>query len=250
MTESHPHPDGARGGPGDDARDRPHVLVVDDDDRLRELLRRYLADNGFLVTTAANAAEARARLRTLSFDVMVLDVMMPGEDGMAFTRSLGADGGGLPVLLLTAMDAVEDRIRGLESGADDYLVKPFEPRELVLRLTAILRRVGDGDRPGEAGEARAVRFGDFVFDATLGQLSRDGEPVSLSVAEAGLLKTLAENAGRALSREALSGSSSIGARTVDVQITRLRRKIEADPRNPRHLVTVRGEGYALRAAPA
>ncbi len=219
--------------------DRPHVLVVDDDDRLRELLRRYLAENGFLVATAADAARARAKLTSLTFDVIVLDLMMPGESGLDFARALRR-GGDLPILMLTAMDATEDRIAGLECGADDYLVKPFEPRELVLRLKAILRRAER--RPSEP-----VQFGSFTFDAVLGELRNHGIPVDLTAAEAGLLRALAETAGAAVSRERLGETSRVAARSVDVQITRLRRKIETNPRDPRYLVTVRGEGYALRA---
>ena len=217
---------------------RPHVLVVDDDARLRELLRRYLADNGFLVATASHAADARAKLSGLRFDVIVLDLMMPGENGLVFAEDLRrADD--VPILMLTAMDAVEDRIAGLESGADDYLVKPFEPRELVLRLNAILRRAS----PAAAGP---IAFGPFSFDPGIGEL-RDGEaPVVLTAAEVGLLRALTATVGLAVSRERLGVISRVAERSVDVQINRLRRKVEPDPRNPRYLVTVRGEGYALR----
>ena len=212
----------------------PHVLVVDDDDRLRGLLRRYLIGADFLVTTAANAAEARARLRGLRFDVIVLDVMMPGEDGMGFTRWLRADDR-TPVLMLTAQDSVDNRIAGLDSGADDYLVKPFEPGELLARLKAILRRVRAF--PG-------VRFGAFVFDARTGALHEGEQPVPLTSSEEALLRALAKHPGEVLTREALG--TGAGTRAIDVQITRLRRKIEPDPRRPRYLVTVRGEGYSLR----
>jgi two-component system phosphate regulon response regulator OmpR len=219
--------------------DQPHVLVVDDDDRLRELLRRYLADHGFLVATARDAEDARARMRTLAFDVIVLDVMMPGEDGFAYTRALRRHDD-IPVLMLTALDEVDDRITGLDSGADDYLVKPFEPRELLARLNAVLRRA-------HAPAAGLVRFGDFEFDLGIGELRHGAQAVALTSAEAGLLRALAERPGAVVSRERLSDTTRVGARSVDVQINRLRRKIEPDPRAPRYLVTVRGEGYSLRA---
>jgi two-component system phosphate regulon response regulator OmpR len=233
MTEGSPHsPPTLQDAPP------PHVLVVDDDDRLRELLRRYLAENGFLVATASDAAQARAKLMSLAFDVIVLDLMMPGESGLDFAESLRREGS-LPILMLTAMDTVEDRIAGLERGADDYLVKPFEPRELVLRLKAILRR-------SESAPTEPVRFGDFTFDAALGELRNAGVPVDLTAAEAGLLRALTETTGAPVSRERLSETTRVATRSVDVQITRLRRKIELNPRDPRYLVTVRGEGYALR----
>jgi two-component system phosphate regulon response regulator OmpR len=220
-------------------QERPHVLVVDDDARLRELLRRYLADNGFLVATASDAANARAKLLGLRFDVIVLDLMMPGENGLAFAQNLRRSDD-VPILMLTAMDAVDDRIAGLESGADDYLVKPFEPRELVLRLNAILRRASPV-------VVEPVAFGAFVFDPTVGELRQGDVPVSLTAAEVGLLRALTETVGLAISRERLGVISRVAERSVDVQINRLRRKVEPDPRNPRYLVTVRGEGYALRS---
>ena len=219
---------------------RAHVLVVDDDARLRRLLSRYLGDNGFLVATACSAADARARLASLAFDVMVLDVMMPGESGVDFARSLRS-GGDLPILMLTAMDAAEERIAGLESGVDDYLAKPFEPRELALRLRAILRRSGRG------GPVPRLRFGAFVFDPASGRLARHGADVALGVTETGLLRALAARAGEAVTRAALSADTGVAERSIDVGIARLRRKIEPDPRAPRHLATVRGIGYVLRA---
>ena len=228
----------------------PHLLVVDDDARLRELLRRYLADNGFRVTLAADAGEARANLAAFAFDLIVLDVMMPGESGLDLTRDLRTQGRGesrlprVPVLLLTAMAEPEDRINGLEQGADDYLAKPFEPRELVLRIRNILERRG---LPGEDA-AQTVRFGAFHFDLARGELFRGGEIVHLTAAEAGLLASLAGRAGEPVSREDLSQSAQFSGniRNVDVQMTRLRRKIESDPRYPRYLQTVRGTGYALK----
>lgn len=219
-------------------QERPHVLVVDDDARLRELLRRYLADNGFLVATASDAASARAKLSGLRFDVIVLDLMMPGESGLTFAGKL-RQVDDVPILMLTAMDAVEDRIAGLESGADDYLVKPFEPRELVLRLNAVLRRTS-------SITSDPISFGPFIFDPGSGELHQDGQPIGLTAAEAGLLRALTASVGSAVSRERLSVISRVAERSVDVQINRLRRKVEPDLRNPRYLVTVRGEGYALR----
>jgi two-component system, OmpR family, phosphate regulon response regulator OmpR len=231
----------------------PHLLVVDDDARLRELLRRYLADNSFRVTLAADAAEARANLASFAFDLIVLDVMMPGESGVALTRSLRGENrlAPVPVLLLTAMGEPEDRVNGLEQGADDYLAKPFEPRELVLRIRNILERRGRGRGGIVAGEddaSRNLRFGAFRFDLARGELFRGGEIVHLTTAEAGLLASLAARAGQAVSREDLaqSGQFSGNIRSVDVQMTRLRRKIEPDPRFPRYLQTVRGTGYAFK----
>ncbi len=218
--------------------DRPHILVVDDDSRLCGLLDRYLGENGFRVTTANDAAEARARMRGIEFDLLVLDVMMPGEDGLSLTQSLRASSQ-LPILLLTAMAEPEERIRGLERGADDYLTKPFEPRELVLRILSILRRVGSAED--------SVRFGDCVYDAARRRLTRDDAIVQLTTIETTLLSVLARSPGATLSREELVRRCGIDGtdRTVDVQVTRLRRKIEPNPRAPRYLQTVRGEGYVL-----
>jgi two-component system, OmpR family, phosphate regulon response regulator OmpR len=220
----------------------PHLLVVDDDARLRELLRRYLTDQGFRVTTAGDAEEARARLASIAFDLLVLDVMMPGESGLDLTQSLRRDGR-LPILLLTAMAEPEDRINGLEHGADDYLAKPFEPRELVLRIRNILQRV-----PQPAPPAAEVRFGACRFDLARGELYRGGDAVHLTAAETALLAALARRPGEAVSREALSEEAQFSGnvRTVDVQVTRLRRKIERDPKFPRYLQTVRGTGYVLK----
>ncbi len=221
---------------------QPHILVVDDDRRLRELLRKYLSDNGHRVTTASDAAGARARLKSLTFDLLVLDVMMPGESGLELTRSLRRESQ-VPILLLTAMGEADDRIAGLEYGADDYLPKPFEPRELLLRIAGILRRAG---APVEAPSE--VRFGDFAFHIGRAELRRGGEPMQLTSGEAALLKVFALNPGTTLSRERLSSESRQGGnvRTVDVQIARLRRKIEPDPKAPRFLQTVWGAGYVLR----
>ena len=220
--------------------DQPHVLVVDDDDRLRELLRKYLSENGFLVTTASDAADARRRLARLAFNLIVLDLMMPGESGLDFARDLRRSNS-VPILMLTAMGEAEDRIEGLERGADDYLTKPFEPRELLLRIHSILRRM-------PAPPRGPVRMGDVVFDPERCDLSRDGTPIRLTDVEAALLKALAESPGFTFSREELTKATGAtgGGRAVDVQVTRLRRKIEPDPRLPRYLKTVRGKGYVLR----
>ena len=222
---------------------QPHILVVDDDRRLRALLRKYLADNGYLVTTAKDAGDARAQLTSLAFDLLVLDVMMPGESGLELTESLRRTST-VPILLLTAMGEADDRIAGLEHGADDYLAKPFEPRELLLRIGNILRRAGP---PAET--VKEVSFGEFTFDLDHEALRRKGEPVRLTSGEAGLLKIFARNPGVTLTRERLSRDIGVGGnvRTVDVQIARLRRKIEPDPAAPRYLQTVWGAGYILRA---
>jgi two-component system phosphate regulon response regulator OmpR len=220
----------------------PHLLVVDDDARLGGLLRRYLSDSGFRVTIAGDAAAARAHLESFAFDLVVLDVMMPGESGLDLTRALRRKGQ-VPILLLTAMAEPEDRVNGLEQGADDYLAKPFEPRELVLRIRNILQR-----RPAPNAGRREIRFGGCRFDIVRGELFRGDELVHLTAAETGLLCALAQRTGQAISREelSLSGQFSGNVRNVDVQMTRLRRKIERDPRFPRYLQTVRGTGYALK----
>jgi two-component system phosphate regulon response regulator OmpR len=222
--------------------DSPHILVVDDDTRLRELLHKYLMEQGFRVTTADDAADARNKLAALAFDLLVLDIMMPGETGLELTRWL-REQGQVPVLLLTAMSESEDRIAGLESGADDYLPKPFEPRELVLRINAILRRAPVQAVPTEG----KIYFGGFCFDLTRDELRKGEEFVRLTAAEASLLKTLARQPGVPVSRDTLSAESPIigNTRAIDVQVTRLRRKIEANPRFPRYLQAVRGVGYML-----
>ncbi len=223
-----------------------HVLVVDDDKRLRELLRRYLADNGFRVTTAANAGEARAKLPSLAFDLLVVDIMMPGASGLDLTAWLRRTDR-VPILLLTAQGAPDDRIAGLERGADDYLAKPFEPRELVLRINAILRRAALEAEP--IPPPAEVCLGALRFDLRRLELSgATGAPVRLTGTEAYLLRALAIDPGLVKSREALARECSLagGMRTIDVQIMRLRRKIEPDPKYPRYLQTVRGRGYVLR----
>ncbi|WP_282607662.1 response regulator [Pelagibius sp. Alg239-R121] len=219
-----------------------HILVVDDDKRLRELLRKYLSDQNFRVTTAGDAGDARQKLSAFTFDIIVLDIMMPGENGLELTSWLRSSNK-VPILLLSAMGESEHRISGLESGADDYLSKPFEPRELVLRLNAILRRV-ESTAPPVSGE---INFGGFCFDLAREELRQNDEYIRLTAAEASLLKALARSPGVPISREALTSESPINAnsRTIDVQVTRLRRKIETDPKYPRYLQTVRGTGYVL-----
>ena len=217
----------------------PHILVVDDDTRLRDLLRKYLRDNGFRVTTAATADEAYRKLGGIEFDLLIVDVMMPGQNGLDFTAKLRRESA-VPILLLTAMGEPESRIDGFERGADDYLAKPFEPRELVLRIEAILRRVGASRTPDE------ISLGSATFDLARGVLVEGDRPVYLTSSEAQLLRIFAASPGVTLSRAELSrriGSAS--ERSVDVQVTRLRRRIEPDPKTPRYLHTVWGEGYVL-----
>lgn len=227
------------------------LLVVDDDRRLRELLVKFLSENGFLVSSATNAAEARAYLASQSVDLIILDIMMPGEDGLSLTRSLAENGqskgkGGnrtVPVLLLTARDQVDDRIQGLDVGADDYLTKPFEPRELLARIKAILRR----SSPLEDAVASELILGDYRFNLETGVLNKGAEIIFLSSTELVLLKILAQNPRKPFSREDLAQriGHRVSERTIDVQITRLRRKIGDDPRQPRYLQTVRHIGYVL-----
>lgn len=220
----------------------PHLLVVDDDARLRELLRRYLSSSGFRVTTAGDAAEAGARLEGIDFDLLIVDVMMPGKSGTDFLADLRRRSN-VPVLMLTAMGEPADRIKGLESGADDYLAKPFEPKELVLRVNAILRRAQAPAAP--AGE---VRFGPYRFDPAKGELHKGEQVVYLTSGEAALLRVFARRPGATVTRAELAERTGSGeGRAIDVQITRLRRKIEKDPKAPRWLQTVWGEGYVLWA---
>jgi two-component system, OmpR family, phosphate regulon response regulator OmpR len=219
----------------------PHLLVVDDDERLRTLLQRYLSANGFRVSAAADAADARALMKSMAFDLLILDVMMPGESGFDLTKSVRANSS-VPILMLTAKGEAEDRIKGLEHGADDYLAKPFEPRELLLRVSALLRRAAP---PAERALAE-VRMGDCVYDPERGQLRRKGKPVHLTSSESALLQFFAANAGRSFSRADLCARLGVALeRSIDVQVTRLRRKIEEDPKLPLYLQTVRGVGYVL-----
>jgi two-component system phosphate regulon response regulator OmpR len=216
----------------------PHILVVDDDSRIRDLLARYLQDNGFRVTTAEDAQSARATMRSLSFDLLILDVMMPLESGLEFARSL-RESSQVPILMLTARAEPEQRIEGLETGVDDYLAKPFEPRELLLRVSNVLRRGGTPP----TGE---VRMGEFVFHISRGELKRENETIRLTERERDLLRYFAQRPRMPVSRHELAkGSEPGGERAIDVQINRLRRKIETDPANPVYLQTVRGKGYIL-----
>ncbi len=218
-----------------------HLLVVDDDDRIRDLLKRYLTKQGFRVSAASGAGEARSLMKTLAFDCLILDVMMPGETGFELTQSLRARSD-VPIILLTAKGEASDRIEGLKLGADDYLPKPFEPEELVLRIDAILRRIPDDKDDGP------LLFGPWSFDALRGELTRNGESAKLTSGESALLSTLAGRVGVPIARHVLA--EAIGAkseRAVDVQVTRLRRKIENDSAEPAHVLTVRGKGYKLVA---
>ncbi len=228
-----------------------HLLVVDDDDRIRGLLKEYLSRHGFRVTTAADAAGARRMLEVIDFDLMILDWMMPGEDGPALTRSIRAEPGPkamTPILMLTARALADARIEGLTSGVDDYLPKPFEPQELLLRIEAILRRSG-----GRQGRSfHRLSLGRCVFDYHRGELLVGDLPVHLTEAEANLLRRLAQSPYVAIDRMELAQGAGPppdvvdgAGRAVDIHVTRLRRKIEVDPRNPRYLQTVRGVGYML-----
>jgi two-component system, OmpR family, phosphate regulon response regulator OmpR len=223
----------------------PHILIVDDDDRIRTLLNRFLSENGYRVSTADNGQEARARLEGLVFDLIVLDVMMPGESGIDLARHIRKSSA-VPILMLTARAEIDDRIAGLQTGVDDYLTKPFDPRELLLRISSILRRTAMPPPVQKEGEPESVRFGPFVFHLQRGELRQGEEHVRITEREREMLRVLAGGLGETLPREALAehGAAS-NERTIDVQINRLRRKIEIDPGNPLHLQTVRGIGYKL-----
>jgi two-component system phosphate regulon response regulator OmpR len=223
------------------ADDAPHLLVVDDDRAIRDLLSRFLHREGYRVTTADTAADARAKLDGLRFDLLILDVMMPGETGFDLAKSIRS-GSSVPILMLTARAEKESRIAGLEIGADDYVAKPFEPRELSLRIANILKRAS----PPPAPSPESVRFGPFVFHAGRGELRRGDEVIHLTDRERDMLRMLAVAPGDTVTRLALAGNgTSPGERAVDVQVNRLRRKIEADPANPLFVQTVRGIGYRL-----
>ncbi len=249
MGSSFSSSDAAELRPDEPADEPSHILVVDDDRRLRDLLQRYLSENGFRVTTAGDAAMARAKLGSLAFDLIVLDVMMPGESGLDVTADLRKTNNTVPILLLTARGEAEDRLRGFERGADDYLPKPFEPRELVLRIRTILTRVRQAPpaAPPPAGPV-IIRLGSVAYYPGREELRRGDIRIRLTAGEASLLKALAEKVGEPLSREELLQRSTDcpNTRSVDVQVTRLRRKIETDPKSPRYLQTVRGHGYMLR----
>jgi two-component system, OmpR family, phosphate regulon response regulator OmpR len=222
-----------------------HLLVVDDDSRIRDLLSRFLKEQGYRVTVAADAGAARQALTTFDFDLIVLDVMMPGESGLDLARALRKMGD-VPILILSARSELDDRLAGLSIGIDDYLGKPFEPQELLFRIGNILRRATAVSTSADFAPVEAVRFGPFHFHLDRGELLRDDEPVRLTDRERDILRALSEAQDGSLSREELaeihSGSND---RTVDVQINRLRRKIEDDPATPRYLQTLRGVGYRL-----
>lgn len=223
--------------------EKPHLLIVDDDARLRSLLYKFLTENGFHVSTAEDASQAKDLLKKFDFDLAVLDVMMPGETGFELTKQIRASQNeDLPILLLTAMGEVDNRIEGLTFGADDYLTKPFDPRELLLRINAILRRTQ------QESSHEILYMGDVTFDPTTNQLDRKGTLISLTTAESGLLKFFTNHLGKILSREDLAEvlPRKTHARTIDVQVTRLRRKIEDNPKLPRYLQTIRGQGYILK----
>ena len=218
----------------------PHILVVDDDQRIRDLLRRYLSENGFRVTTASDAETARSKMKGLAFDIVLLDVMMPGETGLELARSLKAISQ-IPICMLTAQSEPEDRIKGLEVGVDDYIPKPFEPRELVLRLRNILKR---SEAP--SGPKEEINMGNFTFHVDRGELKNGDETIKLTERERELLRQFAARPGAPIPRHELAGDDATGSeRAVDVQINRLRRKIESDPSNPVYLQTVRSKGYIL-----
>jgi two-component system phosphate regulon response regulator OmpR len=230
----------ATGGGQALADDAPHILVVDDDQRIRDLLGRFLTGNGYRVTTAEDTQAARARMRAFSFDLMILDIMMPGETGLSLAQDLRASSQ-IPILMLTARSEAEDRIAGLEIGVDDYLGKPFEPRELLLRMKNILSR-----RSQVAAGPQEISFGKFTFYPVRGELKADGETIKLTEIERNLLRHFALNPSTPVDREDLAKLSGHDSeRAVDVQINRLRRKIETDPANPAYLQTVRGRGYIL-----
>ncbi|CAA2141286.1 response regulator [Methylobacterium bullatum] len=222
----------------------PHILVVDDDRRVRELLSRYLYEQGFRVTAAGNVEEARQRAQSFVFDALVLDVMMPGENGFEYARQV-RETSRVPILMLTARSNPNDRVMGLEIGADDYLPKPFEPRELILRLNNIIKRRPDGAPPSDRTIA-TVTFGPFSYRIDRGELRRDEETIRITDREREILTILAEAKGGNVDRDVLAGNGGLAAeRTIDVQINRLRRKTEVDPGNPLFLQTVRGIGYRL-----
>lgn len=224
-----------------------HILIVDDDERIRGLLQKFLSRNGYWVSAARDAAHSRRLLAGLEFDLIVLDVMMPGEDGISLTRSLRQKLP-TPILLLTAKGETTDRITGLEAGADDYLAKPFEPKELLLRINAILRRV---PKPEPSHEVpKTLQMGNFRYDITRGELWQGSDLIRLTSTESALMRIFSASPHQPVSRNRLvedlgRDKGQAQERAIDVQITRLRRKIEADPKAPRYLQTVRGAGYML-----
>ena len=229
MTAAAPLPD-----------DAPHILVVDDDRRIRDLLSRFLVNEGYRVSTADNVPDARAKLKGLSFDVLILDWMMPGESGVELAKSIRGTSD-VPIIMLTAKHEIEFRIEGLQSGVDDYLAKPFEPRELALRIASILKRA----QPAAAPPVESVRFGKFVFHIVRGELRKGDDVIRLTDRERDMLRVLAATPGETVSRMALAGGDAVSERAVDVQVNRLRRKIEKNPSNPLIVQTARGIGYRL-----
>lgn len=226
------------------ADDAPHLLLVDDDRRIRDLLSRFLSGEGYRVTTASSATDARAKLLGLHFDLLILDVMMPGETGFDLARFIRTSSS-VPIIMLTARHEAEARIEGLQIGADDYVAKPFEPRELVLRIGNILKRTAPP--PVEALEQ--IAFGPYVFHLDRGELRQGEEIIHLTDREREMLRILAASPGETVPRAALTSGGTVNERAVDVQINRLRRKIEQDPANPLFLQAVRGIGYRLVASP-
>lgn len=228
--------------PADDA---PHLLLVDDDRRIRDLLSRFLASEGYRVSTAASASDARSKLMGLHFDLLILDVMMPGETGFDLARFIRTSSS-VPIVMLTARHEAEARIEGLQIGADDYVAKPFEPRELALRINNILKRAAP---PPQAAVVEMIAFGPYVYHLDRGELRQGEEVIHLTDREREMLRILSETPGETVPRSALTGNGSVNERAVDVQINRLRRKIETDPANPLFLQAVRGIGYRLVASP-
>ena len=226
------------------ADDAPHLLLVDDDRRIRDLLSRFLSGEGYRVTTASSANDARAKLLGLHFDLLILDVMMPGETGFDLARFIRTSSS-VPIIMLTARHEAEARIEGLQIGADDYVAKPFEPRELILRIGNILKR--SAPPPVEALEQ--IAFGPYVFHLDRGELRQGEEIIHLTDREREMLRILAVAPGDTVPRAALTVGGTVNERAVDVQINRLRRKIEQDPANPLFLQAVRGIGYRLVASP-
>ncbi|MDE0113583.1 MAG: response regulator transcription factor [Albidovulum sp.] len=227
----------------------PHILLVDDDDRIRALLKQYFETKGFRCATGRNAAEAELFLSVLRFDLMVLDVMMPGENGRDFAARLVGSGETMPIILLTALGNTEDKVGGLRAGVDDYVPKPCHPEELVLRIRAILRRSSASER--ERPQAAILEFGEFVFDSQKGRLRRGGDHVHLTQTDISMLNCLAQTPNEIVPRERFAAITDAGPdsdreRIVDVMMSRLRKKIEADPRRPRHIRTIRGIGYTLQ----
>lgn len=218
-----------------------HLLVVDDDTRIRELLSSFLSENGFRVTADSNAKAARDRMRSMEFDLIILDIMMPGESGLELSRDLRSDSNDVPILFLSALADADDRIAGLVAGGDDYLGKPFEPRELLLRVNSILRR-----RPAMQTAPETISFGPFSFHLQKGELQQDGKVIHLTTREKEMLKVLALSHGQVVARhDLMQTSGGENTRGVDVQINRLRGKIEINPTQPAYLQTVRAKGYVL-----